>query len=190
MTPALTRWFACIAALLLWAGLARADSTILLDPTADGKAWLLSADLEPPRTSRLEDAVMKGVSLHFLLEVEVLRPRWYWWDQRIAQFAQRTRLTYHALTREFRVVRDDGPSRSFESFETALAGVAQVRYWRIDPGEQLAPGDYLIQARLRLDSSQLPRPIQVDALTNRDWNPQVEWTRANFTQPPTPTNAR
>lgn len=190
MTPAVTRWCACIAALLLWVGLARADSAIRLEPTAEGRAWLLSADLEPPRTSRLEDAVMKGVSLHFLLEVEILRPRWYWWDQRIAQFAQRTRLTYHALTREFRMVRDDGPSRSFESFEAALAGVAQVRYWRIDPGEQLAPGDYLIQARLRLDPTQLPRPIQVDALTNRDWNPQVEWTRANFTQPLTPTNGR
>jgi hypothetical protein len=65
-----------------------------------------------------------------------------------------------------------------------------VRNWRIDPGEALAPGDYLVQARIRLDATQLPRALQVDALTNRDWNPQVEWTRANFTLPPIPTNAR
>ena len=53
-----------------------------------------------------------------------------------------------------------------------------------------APGEYVVQARIRLDASQLPRALQVDALTNRDWNPQVEWTRASFTLPPTPTSAR
>jgi hypothetical protein len=125
-----------------------------------------------------------------VLEVEVLRPRWYWLDQRIAQVSGRQRLTYHSLAREFRVTREDGFSKPHESFEAALAGLAQVRNWRIELGESLAPGEYLVQARIRLDASQLPRALQVDALTNRDWNPQVEWTRASFTQPPTPTSAR
>ena len=178
-------------AVLLWVPLALAqEASLRLEPTADGRAWLLSADLEPPRTPKLEDAVMKGVPLHFVLEVEVLRPRWYWLDQRIAQVSGRQRLTYHSLAREFRVTREDGFSKPHESFEAALAGLAQVRNWRIELGESLAPGEYLVQARIRLDASQLPRALQVDALTNRDWNPQVEWTRASFTQPPTPISAR
>lgn len=166
------------------------DGPLRLEPTADGRAWLLSVDLEPPRTPKLEEAVMKGVPLQFVLEVEVLRPRWYWWDQRIGQVIGRQRLTYHTLAREFRVTRDEGPSTPYESFEAALAGMAQVRNWRIELGELPAPGEYVVQARIRLDASQLPRALQVDALTNRDWNPQVEWTRASFTLPPTPTSAR
>lgn len=185
------RLLQALIALLLCLPLAQAqDGAVRLESTADGRAWLLTADLEPPRTSRLEDAVMKGVPLHFVLEVEVLRPRWYWWDQRVAQASGRSRLTYHALAREFRVAREEGPSKPYDSFEAALAGVAQVRDWRIDLGEALVPGDYVVQARIRLDATQLPRALQVDALTNRDWNPQVEWTRASFTLPPTQTNAR
>ena len=183
--------FALVIALFLSLPVVGAqDGSVRLEPAADGRAWVLSADLEPPRTSRLEDAVMKGVPLHFVLEIELLRPRWYWWDQKVAQASGRARLTYHALAREFRVTRDDGLSTPHESFEAALAGVAQVRSWRIDPGEALAPGDYVVQARIRLDATQLPRALQVDALTNREWNPQVEWTRANFTLPQTPINAR
>ena len=30
---------------------------------------------------------------------------------------------------------------------------------------------------LRLDTSQLPKPFQINAITNRDWNPQSEWKR-------------
>ena len=33
---------------------------------------------------QLEDAVNKGVPLYFLVEFELLRPRWYWWDERTA----------------------------------------------------------------------------------------------------------
>ncbi len=180
-----------LTALLLYVPIAYPqEGTVRLEPTADGRAWVLSADLEPPRTPKLEDAVMKGVPLQFVLEVEVLRPRWYLWDQRITQVSGRARLTYHTLAREFRVTREDGLSKPHESFEAALAGVAQVRNWRIELGESLAPGEYVVQARIRLDATQLPRALQVDALTNRDWNPQVEWTRASFTQPPTPTSAR
>ena len=182
---------ALLSVVMLVLPLAQAqEQPVRFEAAADGRGWLVSAELEPPRSPRLEDAAMKGIPLHFVLEVELLRSRWYWWDQRIAQFSGRARLSYHALAREFRVVRDDGPSVVFESFDSALAAMAQVRGWRVELADPLTPGDYVVQARLRLDPSHLPRPLQVDALTNRDWNPQVEWMRASFTLPATPTSAR
>ena len=33
---------------------------------------------------------------------------------------------------------------------------------------------------MRLDVSQLPRPFQVSAMTERDWNLQGEWKRFPF----------
>ncbi|NUM88210.1 MAG: DUF4390 domain-containing protein, partial [Bdellovibrionales bacterium] len=35
--------------------------------------------------------------------------------------------------------------------------------------------DYRAQTRMRLDISQLPKPFQVNALTNRDWNLASDW---------------
>ena len=71
------------AALLAWLPAARSADTIDvlnvgIEPSTDGEAWLLSADFSLALTPQLEDAVNKGVPLYFLVEFELLRPRWYW----------------------------------------------------------------------------------------------------------------
>ena len=177
-------------ALLVSQAVCAEPAGVTLERSIDGRAWLVSADVEPPRSSRLEEAATRGVPLQFILEFELIRPRWYWWDQKIAQQSVALRLSYHALAREFRVARDDGSALSFDSFDAALLSIAQVRNWRIEQAEPLQSGDYLAQVRLRLDTTQLPRPLQVDALTNREWNPQVEWTRTSLTLPSTPKSAQ
>jgi hypothetical protein len=163
--------------------LASDAQSVRIERSIDGRALVVSADVEPPRSARLEEAVTRGVALVFSLEFELFRPRWYWWDQRVAQHSVALRLSHHALAREFRVVREDGKALTFDSLDSALAALAQVRNWRIDFPDPPAAGDYLAQIRLRLDTSHLPRPFQVDALTNREWNPQVEWTRSSLTLP-------
>jgi uncharacterized protein DUF4390 len=40
---------------------------------------------------------------------------------------------------------------------------------------------YEAAVRLRLDTTQLPKPFQITALTSRDWNLQSEWVRWSFT---------
>ncbi len=169
-------------------GVARAGE-VRAELSIDGRAWLLSAELDSPLSARLEDAATKGVPLHFVLEFELIRPRWYWWDQRVAQHAVQWRLSYHALTREYRVVREDGQAQGFDTLEAALGSLAQIRNWRVEPAEGLSAGTYVGLLRLRLDVAQLPKPFRIDALTNREWNPQVEWTRFNLTFP-TATSAQ
>jgi hypothetical protein len=192
----MSRLLALLAGLLIAAFAASQPATnpdaqgVRIERSIDGRGWVVSANVEPPRSNRLEEAVLRGVALHFVLEFELLRPRWYWWDQRIAQQSTVIRFSYHALAREFRIAREDGKSFSFDSFEAALASMSQVNNWRIELSEAPPSGDYIAQIRLRLDTSQLPRPFQVDALTNREWNPQVEWTRTTLTLPPTAKNAQ
>lgn len=188
------RFLAALAALLIGVPvLAQTEASnsqgVRLERSIDGRALVVSADVEPPRSARLEEAVSRGVTLHFVLEFELLRPRWYWWDQRVAQQSAPLRLSHHALAREFRIVREDGKALTFDSLDAALGALAQVRNWRIEFAEPPPGGEYVAQLRLRLDTGQLPRPFQVDALTNREWNPQVEWTRSSLTLPSTPKSA-
>ncbi len=156
-----------------------------LELDAGGDSWLLSAGFEVPLTPSLEDAARRGVPLYFVLEFELIRPRWWWTDEQVAERSVVYRLAYHALTRQFRL-GFDGLTQTFDSLDEATRTMASVRNWRVVDASRLAPGTaYEAQARLRLDTSQLPKPFQINAITNRDWNPPAEWKRFTFT-PPTP----
>lgn len=181
------------AVLLAWWPAARPADTIDVlnvgvEPSADGEAWLLSADFALFLSLQLEEAVNKGVPLFFLVEFELLRPRWYWFDERTALATQTHRLSYHALTRQYRVLLNGVP-RAYGSLPEALDAMSRLRAWRVMPRDRTRGGtSYEGWLRLRLDTSQLPKPIQITAITNRDWNPQSEWKRFPFT-PETPRSA-
>jgi hypothetical protein len=159
---------------------------VRLQASPDG--WLLSADFALSLPARLEDAVNRGVALQFLVEFELSRPRWYWFDESVAAGSLSYRLSYHALTREYRLARS-GFAQTFQSLPEALAAMSRVRGWRVLEPDQVRPGnDYDARVRMRLDTSQLPKPFQVNALTNRDWTPSSEWKRFRFS-PETPRSA-
>ena len=42
---------------------------------------------------------------------------------------------------------------------------------------------------MRLDQARLPKPFQITALTDSDWNPQSEWKGLSFVVPTQPTPA-
>ncbi len=164
-------------------------SAARLEASVDGMGWLLSVDFEPPLTSRLEEIVRRGIPLHFTIEFELRRPRWYWWPQQLLSRAMSWRLAYHPLTGDYRLGSESSPPQSFSDLGEALAPIVQLRNWRIELPADLEPGRYQGRVRLRLDSGQLPKPVQIDALTNRDLYPQAEWTRFPVLIP-TPTSAR
>lgn len=153
---------------------------VLLEPAPGGDGWTLSADFTLPLPARLEEAVSRGVALYFVLEFELNRPRWYWWDERSAQASQLYRLTYHALTRQYRLTVN-GFAQTFSTLEAALKTLSRVRGWKVMEPDQVRAGtEYQAQVRMRLDVSMMPKPFQVTAITNRDWNLQAEWTRFRF----------
>ena len=160
-----------------------------LELSAEGDSWLLSDDFDVPLTPALEEAVRRGVPLYFVLEFELIRPRWWWTDERLAERSIVFRLAYHALTRQFRL-GFDGLTQTFDSLDEATRTMASVRNWRVAGASRVPQGtSYEARVRLRLDTSQLPKPFQVNAITNRDWNPQTEWKLFTFT-PQTPKSGQ
>ncbi len=157
---------------------------VAFEPSADGEAWVLSSDFSLTLSPALEDAVNRGVALFFLVEFEMRRPRWYWWDDRAAVATQTHRLSYNALTRQYRVLLNGVPG-SYSTLSEALDAMSRLRGWRVMPRERVRPGiSYEGWLRLRLDTDQLPKPFQITALTSRDWNPQSEWKRFTIRQEP------
>jgi hypothetical protein len=111
--------------LLLAAPPARADAVQLVAlevaRTDDGVLLDFTTRFALPRT--VEDALQKGVPLHFVAQADLYRSRWYW---RAAQL-------------------EEGAS-------------------------------YYIEFSYRLDTSQLPRPMQIGLAGQADWNLSVERT--------------
>jgi hypothetical protein len=174
-------WLAALFVLLLGvaAPAARADGIDVkyaaLVAAEDGH--FLEAEFEITLTHILEDALNKGVPLYFALEFVMTRPRWYWFNEKIANARQTYRLSYNALTRQYRV----GVSNLYQNFATlpeALAFLSRVRMRDIaEPGAFVKGTSYVAEVRLRLDTSQLPRPFQVSAVGSRDWSVSSDWYR-------------
>ena len=150
-----------------------------LEPTADGDAWALSADLTLDLSNRLAEAVNRGVPLYFVAEFVLVRPRWWWFDERTVEASQTWRLAYHALTRQYRLSLN-GLQQRFDNLDDALAALARVRGWRVIDRDRARDGTFEASVRMRLDVSQLPKPFQLSAIIERDWNLQSEWKRFPF----------
>ena len=145
------------------------------------EGYFLEADFGVALNPTLEDALNKGVPLYFLLEFEIIRVRWYWLNDKIVDTRQQYRLSYNALTRQYRL----GLGALFHNFSAlseALDFLSRVRRRQVLEAGVLNKGNtYTASVRMRLDVSQLPKPFQLNALASRDWNFGSEWYRWSVT---------
>lgn len=159
---------------------------------AGDDGYVLSADFAFELNNRLEEAVTKGVVLHFVVDFDLSRGRWYWLDEKLISRSQTYRLSYHALTRQYRL-STGGLHQTFSTLSDALRVLSRLRNWvvieRAD-SRLLKVGDpYSAGLRLRLDVTQLPRPFQITALGNKEWNLNSDWKIWPLTLPPLPQEA-
>ncbi len=139
---------------------------------------VLDAQFAIALTPTLEEVLNKGVPLYFLLEFELIRPRWYWFNDRVVHVQQEYRLSYNALTRQYRLGVGN-LHQNFPSLAEALDVMSRVRRRiDVDPALLRARGEtYLAGVRFRLDTSQLPKPFQLNAIVAREWNIGSDWYR-------------
>jgi hypothetical protein len=146
-----------------------------LRPAAEGDGIELDASVDFDLPWTLEDALNGGVPLYFVVEFELYRARWYWFDERRAAASLTYRLSYSPLTRQYRLARGT-LALPFETLGAALATLRRVSRWTVFERNALVPGSrHAAQVRMRLDTAQLPRPFQIGALTGRDWTLASEW---------------
>lgn len=145
------------------------------------EAYVLDADIDIMLSAPLEDALHKGIPLYFLLEFELVRSRWYWFNDKAVALQQQYRLSYNALTRQYRV----GVGAFYQNFvalSEALQFLSKVRRREELESGALSKGSiYTAGLRLRLDTSQLPRPFNLNALGSREWSLGSDWYRWTVT---------
>lgn len=146
-----------------------------LEAADDG--WALEADFDVQFSPRLEEAVNRGVPLYFLVEFELSRPRWYWFDQKPVRYTQTYKITYTPLLRQYRL-SVGSVYQNFTRFEEVTRVLSRLRGLHVaEPQALQRDVTYQAAVRMRLDTSQLPKPFQVNAIASRDWTLTSDWHR-------------
>lgn len=137
--------------------------------------YQLKADFETSFGTTVEDALNKGVPLGFSLEFELERPRWYWLDETIVSIKSQIKLSYHALTKQYHLQSGD-QQKAFSSLAELKTEFERVEAWPVVDQKILKKrNSYEARLRMKLDLSQLPKPLQVSALTSKEWSMESDW---------------
>ncbi|MSQ53976.1 MAG: DUF4390 domain-containing protein [Betaproteobacteria bacterium] len=176
-----------LAMLALLAGPgARADEIEVRDARLElvDEGIALTADFAFEFNPRLAEAVRGGVPLYFVVEFELTRPRWWWFDEKTVAKRHQIKLSYHPLTRQYRLAAGV-IQQSFGSLEETLVVLRRLRNWIVvERSSPLQDAPYEVALRMRLDLTLLPKPFQVSALTSRDWHLESPWKRFNYRSVP------
>jgi hypothetical protein len=161
----LPAWASAPAIELLTLRLQRADGALSLD---------FAARIHLSRA--VEEALQRGVPVYFTAQAQLLRNRWYWRDERVARVQRTWRLAFQPLTSSWRV-GFGGLNQTQATLEEALASLSRLSDWKIAELAQVDPDSrHYVEFSFRLDTSQLPGPMQFGLTTQADWTLGVERT--------------
>ena len=153
---------------------------VRVEPVVRGDKLEIDADIEFELNQQLRDAAQRGVPLYFTADLTITRERWWWFDKSLVDTSRTWRVIYNALTRQWRAGVGE-LSFPVASLDDAMSVIRHVRNWQVADADDFDEGVvYGGQLRLRLDTSLLPRPFQVNALNSSSWVQGTPWTDFSF----------
>lgn len=176
-------WLGVVACLsLLLTQVTHAQTTVELQGLRAERqeaALVLSGKWRYELSAAMQDALIKGIALHFVSEADLTRERWYFYDKRVAHVERHHRLSYLPLTQRWRLNSANqamslsglGVSlgQTFDTLEEATAAMQRISQWRVASDFDGDVG-YTLEMKFRLDLTQLPRPLQIGASGQNEWN--------------------
>ncbi len=170
----------CLLAFIASAALAGNSSLNVksaeLEPFEDGYA--LNADIDAKFSSAIEEAVNRGFELNFIFEFQLSKPRKYWFDDEVATTIHRVSLTYHALSRQYLVIRGD-QQKTFVRLDEAIDDLTYIHNLKVFQKSEVEKGEpYKAAFLMRLDTKKLPKTLQGESISLDDWklsSQRFEW---------------
>ena len=149
---------------------------ITRDEPGERPGLFVAAHYEFDLPAPLLDVLHRGIALYFAHEFRLTSSRWYWRDKTVADETFLVRLSFDPLTRRYRVGYS-GLSLNFDSLEQALPLVKNIRRWRVAPSDTIGDSrSFTAQVRFHLDTTKLPKPMQVTTDDSIEWSVESDWT--------------
>jgi hypothetical protein len=154
---------------------AEAELTVL-EVIRDEDGVFLTCAVEFELGKATDEALTKSVPLFFVAQAEIFRDRWYWRDRRVAEAVRVFKVVLQPLTSTYRVTTTGGLSQTYPTRAEALAAISRATRWKIAEAGQLDDGHHYLEFNFRLDTTLLPRPMQIGISGNPDWQLSVKRT--------------
>lgn len=147
------------------------------DTELHDEVYYLDADLGLYLSDAVVEALESGVPVTIELQIEVVAPRDWWWDETAYALSQRYRVKFHALTRQYVLTNlNSRVQRTYPTRAAALGALASVDRLPILDRSALKVGvRYFARLRVRLAVEQLPSPLRVWAYLSPDWDLASDW---------------
>lgn len=182
-----------VIALLLVTGLPAAFAggitTARVELRPAGKNFQPVADFAVTLNPVVEQALTHGVPLYFAGEFSLIHHRWYWLNGVVSKTAITLRLSYNALTQQYRVSYG-AIYQNFSNLDDALHLLGHQAFDAFPMASVRPDVPYVLSVRLHLDLAQLPKPLQINALVNNDWEMDSGWHAWKVKLPAAPDPAK
>ena len=146
-------------------------------------SYALNADVDMKFSEKMEEAISKGFELNFLIEFQLAKPRKYWFDDEVVTVTHHVTLSYHALSRQFLVIRGD-QQKAFVRLDEATDDLSEISDLKVFQKAEVKKGEhYKAAVLMRLDPKKLPKVLQGDAMGSDDWkmsSQRFEWVPSLF----------
>jgi hypothetical protein len=141
----------------------------------------VDARFDLPVNPRIEEALSKGIPIDVVIELNMVKHRWWWRNRLITDTVVRRRIQFHALSRQYLVsgMREDDSSESFGSLSQALAHAGTLDEFKLfltAKKEIEADARYLLMLRAHLDIEALPMLMRPLAYATPSWRRNTGWT--------------
>lgn len=144
--------------------------------------FVLDATLDVRLTDNTREALDNGVTLQFVLETRLLKPRRLWWDGELTNDTRRFLLSRHALADGYLLSEADGDrQQTYKRLEEALQALGTLEAYdagKVDDAQP--PRQYRGRLRLRLDIEALPAPLRPIAYVSPSWRVSSGWYEWRF----------
>ena len=147
-----------------------------VDTRTEGETWLLDAGIDLEFNHESREAMASGVPLTVLLEVEVVRERFFR-DEGVRRIRMPFRIERHALSERYVVTYvPSGKARTYGAIEDASATLGTIRGLTLVERAELLPGQrYRVRLRARLDIEAMPSPLRPLAWFRWLWRLRDDW---------------
>ena len=173
---AVLAWLVCASA--VWAQNQVAMASFQTERNED--VYQISAQFDLDLSNTVQEALLKGIPVYFVVDAKVYRDRWYWSDKLVAAAQRHIRISYQPLTRRWRMQVASQPivqsglgvslMQTYDSLEEVMANLRRLNRWKFADASQIeTSAGHRLEFAFYLDLSQLPRPLQMGAAGQSEW---------------------
>ncbi|QKT03494.1 DUF4390 domain-containing protein [Ectothiorhodospiraceae bacterium 2226] len=145
------------------------------------RVYVLDSDIRYTLSPDTLGALDMGVPLTIELEIQLVNPRWWWWDEIVAELTQSYQLQHHALTERYVVKNlNSGAQQTFAELGPALEALGRVRDLPLLDVKLLGSGEHIGRVRAALNIEALPAPLRPMAYLSPQWRMSSAWYEWRF----------